>query len=398
MTTDIYYKKTIPYKYGGQTLQFRVSQDLFSSFQIDLGTQFLIRTMTLGQPFPYKKILDLGCGYGPLGITLQALYPAAVVHLVDKDALALDYARQNTDLNHLTNTRVFASLGYANLTDNDYDLIVSNIPAKAGEPVIRRLLEDAVPYLAPGGSVAVVVINPLAPFVSQILTANPNIEITTQKSRPGHTVFRYRFKQSHLGEKSPSADIYLRERQSLNRDDISYKLDVAYGLDEDEDYLNAVGTLMQGLDDVPFKKYSRLLIFHPGAGQIPVYLHHFFQPEAITLADRDLLALHYTRQNLLLNGRQNETIHASHRVGFIARETEKFDFIAGILREEEGAAPVAAAVTALGASLAPGGVMILGGTATGITRVAQTLAGVVHLNESARRKYRGFGAIVYESE
>ncbi|MDD5190648.1 MAG: methyltransferase, partial [Dehalococcoidales bacterium] len=64
--TDIYYKKTLTYKYSGRELQFRVSQDLFSSFQVDLGTQFLIRTLTLGQDFPYKKILDLGCGYGPI--------------------------------------------------------------------------------------------------------------------------------------------------------------------------------------------------------------------------------------------------------------------------------------------------------------------------------------------
>jgi len=398
LTTDIYYKKTIAYKYGGQTLQFRVSQDLFSSFQIDLGTQFLIRTLTLGQPFPYKKILDLGCGYGPIGITLQSLYPQSTVHLVDKDALAVEYARQNADLNHLAGARVFASLGYENVTDSDYDLIIANIPAKAGEPVIQHLLEDAVYHLAPGGNVAIVIINPLAPLVNQMLAANTNIEIILQKSRPGHTVFQYRFKQYRPGEKPSSADFYHRERQTINRDDIGYILDVAYGLDESEDYLSAVGALLRGLDDVPFKKYSRLLAFHPGAGQIPVYLHHFFQPETVTLADRDLLALNYTRRNLLLNGRQDTTISLIHRAGFAREETANFDFIAGILREEEGAAPVVVTADGLAKSLAPGGVLILSGTATGITRVAQTLANVVQLNLVAQHKYRGFAAIVFKNE
>src|SRR5215208_4474910 len=98
--TDVYYKKTIPFNFSKQRLQFRVSQDLFSSHDIDVGTRFLLRTLVtskeLGRP---SAILDLGCGYGPIGLTLKSLYPDAVVHLTDRDALAVEYTGQNAVLN-----------------------------------------------------------------------------------------------------------------------------------------------------------------------------------------------------------------------------------------------------------------------------------------------------------
>ena len=66
--TDVFFKKTIPFNFSGQRLLFRVSQDLFSSHDIDVGSKFLLRTVLtsphVGRPL---AILDLGCGYGPMG-------------------------------------------------------------------------------------------------------------------------------------------------------------------------------------------------------------------------------------------------------------------------------------------------------------------------------------------
>src|SRR5215211_6675384 len=98
--TDVYYKKTIPFNFSKQRLRFRVSQDLFSSHDVDVGSRFLLRTLLtakdVGQP---TSILDLGCGYGPIGLTLKGFHPDAVVHLTDRDALAVEYTRQNAVLN-----------------------------------------------------------------------------------------------------------------------------------------------------------------------------------------------------------------------------------------------------------------------------------------------------------
>ena len=148
----MYFKKLLTFRFWKQEMQFRVSQDLFSSLQVDVGTQFLLRAIQDLDPGQFSKILDLGCGYGPIGATLKKLNGMASVHMVDRDALAVEYSRQNADLNCLSGVSVYGSLGYDDVRCKDFDLIASNIPAKAGHEVISHLLRDAVYYLRPGGS------------------------------------------------------------------------------------------------------------------------------------------------------------------------------------------------------------------------------------------------------
>ena len=67
---DPYYKKEVTLRIGGRGLVFRVSQTLFSSFGIDAGTELLLRTLHR-EGGKFRKVLDLGCGYGPIGIALK---------------------------------------------------------------------------------------------------------------------------------------------------------------------------------------------------------------------------------------------------------------------------------------------------------------------------------------
>ena len=143
MPEDAYYKKTVVFNAWKQSLKFRVSQELFSSHDVDAGTKLLLRTIVDADYPKPRSILDLGCGYGPLGLTLKSLYRDASVHLVDKDALAVDYSRQNAELNGLDGMNIYASLGYDDINHTDFDLIVSNIPGKAGEPVIAYLTQGS---------------------------------------------------------------------------------------------------------------------------------------------------------------------------------------------------------------------------------------------------------------
>src|SRR4030065_1794665 len=98
INTDVYYHKTITFRFWKQELQFRTSRQLFSSHAIDTGTRFLLRTIVEAGYPPFKRILDVGCGYGSLGLTLKSLYPASLVHLFDRDALAIEYSRQKQEL------------------------------------------------------------------------------------------------------------------------------------------------------------------------------------------------------------------------------------------------------------------------------------------------------------
>jgi len=395
---DIYYKKTLTYKYGGKELQFRVSQDLFSSFQVDIGTQFLIRTVTLGRPFPYRKILDLGCGYGAIGITLKQLYPETEIHMVDRDALAIEYSRQNTELNHLSAIEVYGSLGYENLMAKDYDLVISNIPAKAGETVIKSWLNDAVNYLQPDGQVVIVIVKTLEISVRNLLVENLNAEILLEKTRPGHTVFIYKFKKYGKDIMPAKGNIYSRGVKIFSEGELTYRIEGAFGLEEYEELNYATTILLEELIDLPHINVHNCLVINPGVGHVPVVLYKLFIPAAIVLRDRDLLSLKYAKNNLILNGCREDKITSIHQVGYTGNSGVKMDLITGFLREEEGVAPTESAVNQLASTLNSSGIIILAGSSTGITRVAESLSHNVSLKEVNRRRYRGFSAVRWQHD
>src|SRR5690242_7827260 len=110
---DPYYKKTITYPYRAEKLSFRVAQDLFSSQNVDVGTQRLLRSLIDSRYDAYRKVLDLGCGYGPIGVTLEKVELGRTVQMVDRDALALKYACENARINHVSDQNIYGSLGYS---------------------------------------------------------------------------------------------------------------------------------------------------------------------------------------------------------------------------------------------------------------------------------------------
>ena len=145
---DAHFKKIVELRHQKNTLHFRVAQALFSSHQIDVGTVRLLRSLKKrAEMAEVHKVLDLGCGYGPLGLTLKSLVPQREVHLVDRDALALTYTLQNAALNQLQAVSVYGSLGYDDVNGRDFDLILSNIPGKVGAEAITHMVLDAKAYL-----------------------------------------------------------------------------------------------------------------------------------------------------------------------------------------------------------------------------------------------------------
>src|SRR3989344_7708423 len=99
---DPYFKKNITYRYRGHDLSFNISQGLFSSQDIDVGTKHLLKTMADNGFDDFRKVLDLGCGYGPIGISLKVASPNTEMHMVDIDALAIKYTRENAKRNNVS--------------------------------------------------------------------------------------------------------------------------------------------------------------------------------------------------------------------------------------------------------------------------------------------------------
>lgn len=369
--TDVYYKKTVKYEYRGHNLQFRISQELFSSNNIDNGTQRLLRTLSDEKIDSFNKALDLGCGYGPLGITLKTVRPIGEVHMTDKDALALEYSRQNAKLNSLEGIKIYGSLGYDDIQEDDFDLIVSNIPAKVGEPVLAHLLLDAQFHLQPQGKVAIVVIDAIANYVINLLSSNPNISILFQKSWPGHVVLHYKFTSNKkiIKQKSNSLErgIYGREEKDFTVESIKVLMKTTYNLPEFDTLSYDTKLLLNNLPGQSEESVGSVIVFNPGQGFIPVYISKLMSVKNINLVDRDLQALRISKENLVGNGYTPENITLVHQVGILGEK--KVEYLIGILPEKDGSLVNATIVRQSASRLTGNGMFVVSSSSTAITRI-----------------------------
>ena len=148
----------------GQSLRFHSTWGLFNPKGVDAGSRLLIERIAAA---PDATCLDLGCGFGPIGLALARLCPQGMVHMVDRDFVAVDYARKNAEVNGLTNCRVYLSNGFSQVPPMRFDTIASNLPAKAGNEMLSLIMHGAREHLRPGGSFYVVTIAGLKDYVKR---------------------------------------------------------------------------------------------------------------------------------------------------------------------------------------------------------------------------------------
>lgn len=186
---DSYFKKRIAYSCKGQHFNFDVAHTLFSSFEVDDGTDLLLRTMDVAPP---DTILDLGCGCGVIGIVLARFFPQAQVTMVDKDLLAVRYAQHNVIVNDVQHAVAFGSVATEQVPPGQFDLIVSNIPAKIGDEAIEQeFILEPLQRLRPGGDFWFVVVSGLNRLIPAIGTRN-QLKLKEAKKRSGYTVYHIR--------------------------------------------------------------------------------------------------------------------------------------------------------------------------------------------------------------
>jgi 16S rRNA (guanine1207-N2)-methyltransferase len=135
-----------------QKLFFACDRGVFSKGEIDEGTRILLEALP-----PLKgRVLDLGCGWGPVGITLGKLYHDLSVLMSDVNQRAVDLAKTNIKKNGLQNVEAVASDGF-DMLEGTFDCIITNPPIRAGKQTIYRLFDDAIKHLNPGGSLFIVI-------------------------------------------------------------------------------------------------------------------------------------------------------------------------------------------------------------------------------------------------
>lgn len=146
-------RRTINVPLAGATRAVHVAPGVFSAERIDQGTSVLLQNAP--QPPATGTFLDLGCGWGPITLSLGLLAPGAQVWGVDVNERALGLTRDNAAALGLQNVRAVRAEEVPD--DLRFDLIWSNPPIRVGKDVLHRLLTTWLPRLAPGGDAYLVV-------------------------------------------------------------------------------------------------------------------------------------------------------------------------------------------------------------------------------------------------
>ena len=139
------------------TFQFASDNGVFSKNTIDFGSQLLIESYEVPPHLAQGKLLDVGCGYGPMGLSFAKAYPEMYVEMVDVNERAMDLAKRNAEANGIQNVTIHESNTYDNVQAKDYSVIISNPPIRAGKEVVHRILAEAYDHLVEEGQLVIVI-------------------------------------------------------------------------------------------------------------------------------------------------------------------------------------------------------------------------------------------------
>jgi len=144
---------TIDFEFENQSFRFRSNSGIFSKSAIDKGSRALLDYLVT-QPLS-GALLDIGCGYGLLGIVLKKVYPCLEVTLADVNRRAVETTKLNAQVNQVEGKVIFSDL-YSAVSDS-YDWIISNPPIRAGKDVVYKLIEEAREHMTKEGKLVLVI-------------------------------------------------------------------------------------------------------------------------------------------------------------------------------------------------------------------------------------------------
>jgi 16S rRNA G1207 methylase RsmC len=168
----------------GGMYEFLTASGVFSSKKIDRGTALLAEKMIIKDS---SRVLDLGCGYGVLGIVASRIGGDTRVVLTEINRRAVFLAKENLGRNSVDNGEVREGSYYEPIKNEIFDVILCNLPMSAGLKVVYRIIEESKEHLSQGGSLQVVVKRGASRIKDKMLAIFGNVTILAKKG--GYRVF-----------------------------------------------------------------------------------------------------------------------------------------------------------------------------------------------------------------
>jgi Methyltransferase small domain len=293
--------KRVPLTFMGERLFFDLSRALFSSFKVDDGSRLLLKSLARhGGLEARRSVEDVGCGVGVLGLAVKKRFPSISLRVLDRDALAVEMTRHNADLNGVELDRAVPSL-MDSPVEVQSDLLVCNVPAKAGEPVHEAFLASFPSRVSPGGLAVLVIVSPLEESFRKMIEETGH-RIVYEDRTANHLVLHLEpAPEVPIRNEKPSHVLgaAFRRHDSFTLNKKSYLMDTVYGLPDFDTPSFAVQTAAGLMAKA--KPRGRLLCVNPGQGHLPARLAAEGELASVGLLSRDMLQLEAAARNLELN-------------------------------------------------------------------------------------------------
>lgn len=388
-----YVHKTVPFRYSGAELRINLSHGAFSSHDVDEGSKLLLKTVARNVELNgARRVLDVGCGVGVLGLAVAKRHPAVELTSVDRSVFAVALTELNTRRNGV-GCAATPGLGLGTV-EPGFDLILSNFPAKAGPPVIGDFLRRVGGYLEPDGCAAVVFVAPLAEVVNSELKEN-GIEVIYREATKNHFVVHLR---GRTDEVSDPFDAYVRTSGTASFAGFRYDVDTVYGLPEFDTLSFRSELLLDALQNL--RTRGSILFVNPGQGHIASAFARNVGSQPVFVASDDLLQLEITRRNLGANGVDDVRTQEVAHLGELSRPTGVSTAILSYdpIPSSEWMPHAVDAIQRLVAGGRSGGgpTVVFGSSSTTCARLEKALSGAgIRLVSS--KKFRGQRVLVLQS-
>lgn len=164
----------------GRDFQFETKPGLFSKDQVDSGSKLLIDSVEVSSN---DIVLDIGCGYGVIGLVMATLVNKGKVYLVDTDIRAIKYCKINAKLNGVDNVEIIASDGLEAVPSVQFDIVISNPPSHLPKETMIEFIEDSKKQLKAGGKLYFVNEKRIKPLIKrEFMRVFGNHEVVAENS------------------------------------------------------------------------------------------------------------------------------------------------------------------------------------------------------------------------